>query len=447
MKNTANMEKAYQIAKEKYERLDVDTETALAALDAISLSLHCWQGDDVGGFERPGAGLEGGGIQVTGNYPGKARTAAELRSDLEKAYSLIPGLHRLNLHAMYGEFGGRRIERNEIEPHHFEGWIEWAKTQHLKIDFNCTCFSHPKAESGFTLSSKNKDIRQFWIEHVSRCRTISAFIGRELGSPCIHNLWIPDGSKDIPADRLTHRALLKESLDEIYAAEYPVSEMKDSVESKLFGIGSESFVTGSHEFYMGYALKKGKMLCLDLGHFHPTESVADKLSSILLFSDELLLHMSRGVRWDSDHVAILSDDMREVCGEIVRNDFITRVHLALDFFDGSMNRVGAWVIGARAVLKALLIALLEPAETLRNFEEAGDYFSRLALMEELKSMPFGAVWDYHCLRKGLPAGDSWLNEIRRYEVETLRKRSQSTRGITKPQDTGNHLQEGEKWQK
>jgi L-rhamnose isomerase len=418
-----NIEKAYQLAKEQYERLGVDTEKALATLEDISLSLHCWQGDDVGGFERPDAVLEGGGIQVTGNYPGKARTVGELRIDLEKAYSLIPGRHRLNLHAIYGEFGGKHIDRDKIEPGHFEGWIEWARARNLKLDFNCTCFSHPKAESGFTLSSKDKRVRGFWIEHVNRCRVISAYMGRALGSACIHNLWIPDGTKDIPADRLTHRALLKESLDEIYAAKYPAYEMKDAVESKLFGIGSESFVVGSHEFYMGYALTRGKMLCLDLGHFHPTESIADKISSILQFSDELLIHMSRGVRWDSDHVVVLSDDVRSVCEEIVRGKFLKHVHLALDFFDASMNRVGAWVIGARAVLKGLLIALLEPREMLKDFEEAGDNFSRLALMEELKAMPFGAVWDYHCLKKGLPAGASWLDEIRRYEAETLSKRS------------------------
>jgi L-rhamnose isomerase len=423
LSNKTKIEKAYQIAEEQYGRLNVDTERAVAALEEVPLSLHCWQGDDVGGFERPDAALSGGGIQVTGAYPGKARNIMELRSDLEKAFSLIPGRHRLNLHAIYGEFGGKRVDRDKIEPKHFEGWIEWAKRHNLELDFNCTCFSHPKAESGFTLSSKFEAVRAFWIEHVKRCREISAHMGRELGSPCIHNLWIPDGSKDIPADRLTHRALLKESLDEIYATEYPNSEMKDAVESKLFGIGSESFVVGSHEFYLGYALTRGKMLCLDLGHFHPTESIADKVSAILQFSDELLLHMSRGVRWDSDHVVILSDEVRYACEEIIRGKFLEQVHLVLDFFDGSINRVGAWVIGARAVLKGLLIALLEPGKTLRGFEEAGDNFSRLALMEELKTMPFGAVWDYHCLKQGLPAGESWLGEIRRYEKEVLLKRS------------------------
>ena len=422
MVNTIKIKEAYQIARQSYAQVGVDTDRALEALEKISLSLPCWQGDDIGGFEKSDSRLMGGGIQVTGNYPGKARTIDELRIDLKKAYSLIPGQHRLNLHAIYGEFGGKIVDRNEIGPEHYKGWIDWAKQKNLKLDFNATCFSHPKADSGFTLSSKDKGIREFWIEHVKRCRAISAFIGRELQSPCIHDLWIPDGTKDIPVDRWTHRALLKEALDIIFAEKYNPSEMKDAVESKLFGIGSESFVVGSHEFYMGYAISRNIMLCLDLGHFHPTESIGDKISAILQFSEELLLHVSRGVRWDSDHVVSLNDEVKSVAEEIVRSNVLERVHFALDFFDASMNRVGAWVIGARATLKGLLIALLEPQEKLREFENAGNFFARLALMEELKCMPFGAVWDFFCLKMGVTSGESWIEEIQRYEAEVTSKR-------------------------
>lgn len=422
MANSAKIEKAYQTAKEQYNRLGVDTDKALAALKKIPVSLHCWQGDDLGGFEREGAKLEGGGLQATGNYPGKARTIDELRMDLKKTFSLIPGRHRLNLHAMYGEFKGKTVDRDEMGPAHFKGWVEWAKTQNLKLDFNATCFSHPKARSGFTLSSKDAEIRAFWIEHVKRCRAISAFFGRELQSPCIHNLWIPDGTKDAPVSRWTHRALLKDSLDKIYKKEYSPSEMKDSVESKLFGIGSESFVAGSHEFYLGYAFTRGIMVCLDLGHFHPTESVADKISSILHFSEELLLHISRGVRWDSDHVVVLNDEVRAICEEIARSKALERVHLALDFFDASLNRIGAWVVGARAILKGLLLALLEPIEKMREAEEEGDNFLRLALLEETKSMPHGAVWDYYCLKNNVPLGMTWMREVKKYEEEVQSRR-------------------------
>ncbi len=422
MNNTKNIENAYKIARELYSRLGVDTDKALKALESISLSLHCWQGDDICGFEKPGARLEGGGLQVTGNYPGRARTVDELRLDMKKAYSLIPGHHRLNLHAIYGEFGGKPVERNRISAEHFKGWVEWAKAESLKLDFNATCFSHPMADSGFTLSSKDGKIREFWIEHVQCCRAISAFMGRELRSPCIHNLWIPDGSKDTPFDRWTHRALLKEALDKIYEKKFSPQEMKDSVESKLFGIGSESYVVGSHEFYMGYAVSKNIMLCLDLGHFHPTESVADKISAILQFSSELLLHISRGVRWDSDHVVILNDELRALCEEIVRSGALGRVHFALDFFDASLNRVGAWIIGARAVLKGILLALLEPKQKLKESEEKADFFSRLALMEETKTMPFGAVWDFFCLKNDVPSEESWIEEIKRYEAEVTSKR-------------------------
>jgi len=413
---------AYTAARERYAQLGVDTDKALKALEKLSITLPCWQGDDVSGFEKSVANSGGGGIQATGHYPGKAKTAAELQMDLEKALSLIPGRMRLNLHAIYGEFGEKFVDRDEIGPEHYEGWLDWARQEKVNLDFNATCFAHPKAESGYTLSSKDKGIREFWIEHVKRCREISAFIGRELGSFCVHNLWIPDGSKDFPVDRWTHRSLLKEALDRIYAKEYIPSEMKDSVESKLFGLGSEAFVVGSHEFYMGYALSRGIMLCLDLGHFHPTESVADKISALLQFSDEILLHFSRGVRWDSDHVVILNDEVRAIAEEIVRSNALDKVHLALDFFDASLNRVGALVIGARAVQKSFLLALLEPREKLQEFENTGNYFGRLALLEELKTLPFGAVWDYFCLKMDVPAGESWMEDIQRYDAEVTRKR-------------------------
>jgi L-rhamnose isomerase len=423
MRNNQKIEHAYETAKDVYAKWGVDVEDVLKQIDLISVSLPCWQGDDVTGFEKPDERAMGGGIKVTGNYPGRARTADELRMDLEMAFSLIPGSHRLNLHSMYGEFGKDPVERDALEYAHYKGWVEWAVQEGIKLDFNATCFSHPMAASGFTLSSKDPEIRKFWIEHVKCCREISSYIGRDLGSPCIHNLWIPDGMKDIPVDRKTPRLLLKKSLDEIYAVEYPKSVIKDSLESKLFGIGSESYVVGSHEFYFGYAQSRDKMLCMDAGHFHPTESLADKISATLMFFDELLLHLSRGIRWDSDHAVIQSDDLQAVADEIVRSGDIDRVHIALDFFDASINRVGAWVISARATLKSLLSALLQPLEKLRAYENEGDFFTRLALMEESKTQPMGAVWDYYCLQKDVPHRDLWMQDITRYESEVLRKRS------------------------
>ncbi|MBD3413531.1 MAG: L-rhamnose isomerase [Candidatus Aminicenantes bacterium] len=420
--NDQKIERAYKQAREKFKEMGSDTEKALEQLKKVSLSIHCWQGDDVAGFERPDTELKGGGLQVTGNYPGQARTIGELRQDLEKVYSLLPGNHRLNLHAIYGEFKGKSIDRDQIEPHHFKGWIDWAKDQGVELDFNCTCFSHPLADSGYTLSSKDEDIRCFWVEHVDRCRQIGAFMGREGKSPCVHNIWVPDGSKDMPMDRKGHRDLLRKSLDEIFSTEYPAEELKDSLESKLFGIGSESYVVGSHEFYMGYALSNQKMICLDTGHFHPTENIGDKISAVLQFSDELLLHVSRGVRWDSDHIVVLDDGIRSLFEEVVRGEYLNQVHLALDFFDASLNRVGAWIIGARAVLKAILAALLEPRERLLQAENEGDYFTRLALLEELKAMPLGAVWDYFCSVMEVHAGPDWMKEILRYDRNVTRKR-------------------------
>ena len=416
------VEKAYALSRERYAKYGVDVDAAQAALRTLSLSLPCWQGDDVRGFEKTKEPAYSGGIQTTGNYPGRARTVEELRQDLKMAVSLIPGAHRINLHAIYGEFGGRPVARNEFEPEHFRGWLTWAKSEKLKLDFNPTCFSHPRAAKGSTLSSPEKEVRRFWIDHVKCCRRIAAFLGRELKAAAVHNLWIPDGSKDQPFDRWTPRLLLKESLDEIFKTEYSPSVMKDSLESKLFGIGSESYVVGSHEFYLGYALANRKIVCLDLGHFHPTESVADKLSALLQFFDELLLHLSRPVRWDSDHVVILDDEMRRLAEEVVRGRALERVHLAMDFFDASMNRVGAWVIGARAVLKAFLLALLQPQEKLRKAEADGDYFCRLALFEDAKTLPGGAVWDCYCLEQGVPLDCEWHKEIQEYERAVLSKR-------------------------
>jgi L-rhamnose isomerase len=418
----STIEKSYALSRERYAQIGVDSDEAVARLQEVPISLHCWQGDDVGGFESSAAGLAGSGLQVTGSYPGKARNVEELRSDLRLAFGLIPGRHRLNLHAMYGEFEAKPVDRNAIEPGHFRGWVEWARKEGLKLDFNATCFAHPKAASGFTLSSKDPGIRRYWIDHVKACRMIAAYMGRELQASCIHNLWIPDGSKDVPVDRWTARALLRKSLDEIYETEYSPQHMKDAVESKLFGIGSESFVVGSHEFYLGYALTKGKIVCLDLGHFHPTESVADKLSAILQFSGEILLHVSRGVRWDSDHVVLLTDEIRALAEEVVRGEALDRTHIALDYFDAGMNRIGAWVLGARATLRGLLLALLEPRDRLRELDDEGRVLPRLAALEELKAMPSGAVWDYFCLKNGVPAADLWLGEVEAYEKKVLSKR-------------------------
>jgi L-rhamnose isomerase len=415
------IQNAYRLAKERYAMLGVDTDQALDTLARIPISLHCWQGDDVGGFESPDAEL-GGGLAATGNYPGKARNADELRSDLDKAYSLNPGTQRLNLHAIYAETGGQKVERNELRPEHFANWVDWAKENGHGIDFNPTCFSHPLAESGFTLASYDEGVRRFWTEHCIACRKIGEHIGRELGTPCVTNIWIPDGFKDTPVDRKSPRMLLKDSLDKILAEKIDPKYNLDSVESKLFGIGSESYVVGSHEFYLGYAIVNNILLCLDSGHFHPTEVISDKLSSVLTFLDEVLLHISRGVRWDSDHVVILSDELQAIAQEIVRGDFLDRVHIGLDYFDASINRVAAWVIGTRNALRALLMALLEPVDQLQEMEIAGDYTRRLALLEELKGLPFGAVWDYFCLQQGVPVGISFMDEIRAHENQELSKR-------------------------
>ena len=412
----------YEAAREAYGLLGVDTEAALGILARTPISVHCWQGDDVGGFESSSAGDPGGGLAVTGNYPGRARTAEELRADLEKVFSLVPGKHRLNLHAFYLDSGGKNVDRDQIETSHFQGWIDWAKSLGLGMDFNPTCFAHPKAADGFTLAHRDPGIRAFWIEHAKRCRTIGADIGRALGSTCMVNVWIPDGYKDLPVDRAAPRQRLIESLDAIFAEKLPEKEEIDAVECKLFGIGSESYVAGSHEFYLGYAVSRQKAVCLDAGHFHPTETLADKISSVLLFVPRLLLHVSRGVRWDSDHVVILDDPTRAVMEELVRGDFLSRTSIGLDYFDASINRVAAWVIGIRATQKALLLALLEPSKQLREVEANGNLTARLALLEEAKSLPWGAVWDEFCRRHNVPAGAAWLPEAESYMQTTVRAR-------------------------
>lgn len=420
MSNSREVEGAYEAARQRYAELGINTDKAMERLSKIAISIHCWQGDDVTGFESS-EGLSGGSIMATGGYPGKARTADELRKDLEKAMSLIPGKHRLNLHAIYAETAGK-VERNQLTVEQFSAWIDWAKANGLGMDFNGTFFSHPKAESGFTLASVDKGIRRFWVEHGIACRKIGAAMGKELGTPCVTNVWIPDGYKDIPADRKGPRQRLRKSLDEMFAEKMDRSYLLDSVESKLFGIGSESYVVGSHEFYLGYAIQNNVLLCLDMGHFHPTEVVSDKISSVLTFLDEILLHVSRGVRWDSDHVVILSDELRCLAEEIVRGDYLQRVHIGLDFFDASINRVAAWVIGTRCMLKALLIALLEPTDKLRQMEEAGDFTARLVMLEELKTLPFGQVWDYYCIKEAVPVAVDWLKEVKDYEAKVTNLR-------------------------
>jgi L-rhamnose isomerase len=415
-----NVQNAYAYAKERYADLGIDVDQALARLEKIAISLHCWQGDDVGGFENPTAAI-GGGLAVTGNYPGKASTAVELRQDLDKAYSLIPGIHRLNLHAIYLE-ADKKVERNKITPEYFSGWVYWAKEMKHGIDFNPTCFSHPLADDGFTLSHPDAGIRQFWIEHCIASREIGAYFGHELGTPTVTNVWIPDGYKDSPIDRRSPRSRLLESLDKIFEKEIDPSLNLDAVECKLFGIGSESYVVGSHEFYLGYAVSRGKLLCLDSGHFHPTEVISDKFSAVMQYVPELLLHVSRGVHWDSDHVVTLTDELQAIMQELVRGDYLDRTHIGLDFFDASINRVAAWVIGTRNALRAMLMALLEPTDKLRELELEGDFTSRLAMLEEMKGMPFSLVWDYHCYRQDVPVGISYLDPIRTYEKQVLTKR-------------------------
>ena len=416
------IKEAYELARKKYTKYGIDTDDVLNKLKDIPISIHCWQGDDTGGFERADPTISGGGILSTGSYLGKAKNINELRSDIEKVFSLIPGKKKLNLHAIYGDFKEKYIDRDRISLEHFSSWIDWAKKQGIGLDFNPTLFSHPMADSGFTLSSSNEKVRRFWVEHVKGCREISNSIGKELENTCICNIWIPDGSKDLTVSRLKHREILKKSLDEIFNISYPEENMLDSLESKLFGIGLEAYTVGSHEFYLSYAIKKDKIITFDTGHFHPTEIVSDKVSAVLPFVKGILLHISRGVRWDSDHVPILTEELIAIMAEIVRADALSKIYIATDFFDGSINRIGAWVIGARAVLKSLLIALLEPTHILKSYEESGNLFARLGFTETLKSMPFGAVWDFYCESEGVLIDAEWIDEVIRYEKEVLSKR-------------------------
>lgn len=418
MKKTDLVHKAYDVAKERYAAVGVDVDAALKNIEKLSISLHCWQTDDVIGFETLG-NQGGSGIQATGNYPGRARNVDEVRADIEEVLTHIAGKHRFNLHAIYGEFGGKSVDRNQIEPSHFTGWMQWAKEKGLKIDFNSSSFGHPKS-GDLTLANPDKSIRDFWIEHTKRSRKISEEIGKFQNDPCIMNLWIHDGSKDLTVNRYRYRQILEQSLDDIFSTEY--KNMKDCIESKLFGIALESYTVGSHDFYLGYGAKKQKIVTLDTGHFHLTESVADKISSLLLFTPEIMLHVSRPVRWDSDHVVTLTEDTIDLAREIVRADAMDRVHVGLDFFDASINRIGAYVIGVRATQKAFLQAFLEPIAQLRKYEADGQYFERLALLEEAKSLPWNAVWDYFCLQNNVEVGEDFIPAVQKYEKEVTSKR-------------------------
>ncbi|KOC89269.1 L-rhamnose isomerase [Winslowiella iniecta] len=417
---TRLIEQAFELAKQRFSAIGVDVDAAMAQLDQLPISMHCWQGDDVRGFENPQGALTGG-IQATGNYPGKARSAAELRADLDQAMSLIPGPKRLNLHAIYLE-SDSPVERNAIEPKHFANWVEWAKRNKLGLDFNPTCFSHPLSADGFTLAHSNPEIRQFWIEHCQASRKVSAWFGEQLGTPSVMNIWVPDGMKDLTVDRLAPRQRLLNSLDEIIKEKLNPEHHIDAVESKLFGIGAESYTVGSNEFCLGYAASRQTALTLDAGHFHPTEVISDKISTAMLYVPRLLLHVSRPVRWDSDHVVLLDDETQAIASEIVRQRLFDKVHIGLDFFDASINRIAAWVIGTRNAKKALLRALLEPSDQLRELELAGDYTARLALLEEQKSLPWQAVWESYCLRHDVPADASWLGDVRNYEQQILSQR-------------------------
>jgi len=415
------IEKQYNEAKQHYSLFGIDTGRVLNDLEHIPVSVHCWQGDDVTGFEESGSALSGG-ILATGNFKGRARNISELWQDIEKAFSLIPGQKKINLHPIYGDFKGKKIDRDQIEPEHFKSWVDWAKDNNSGIDFNPTTFTHKLAESGYTLSNKDKNIRDFWIEHTKRCREISDYFGRELKKQCIFNIWIQDGSKDATVSKLDHRRILKDSLDEIFSIKYPEENILDALESKLFGLASESYVVGSHEFYLSYAVKNDKLITFDTGHFHPTELVSDKITAVLPYIKGIMLHLSRGIRWDSDHVTVLSDELIEIMKEIVRADVTRKVYIGTDFFDASINRVGAWVIGARAVIKALLIAMLEPTKIIKKYEDEGKLFARLGILEDTKTMPYGAVWNYYCETMGTAADKYWIDDVLQYEDEVLDRR-------------------------
>lgn len=413
------VEKMYDLAKERYQQFGIDTDQVVEKLVNIPLSVQCWQGDDIGGYEK-NKGAAGGGILATGNYPGKARTADELRQDVDKLMELVPGKLRFALHAIYLE-SDEAVDRKEIRPEHFANWVAWAKEKGIGLDFNPTFFAHPMAAEGFTLSSVHDEVRRFWVDHAKACRVICDYFGRELGTPCVMNTWIPDGYKDIPVDRKGARARLKDSLDQIFAVKFPKKNLLDSVECKLFGIGMESCTVGSHEFYMSYAKEQDIMLTIDAGHFHPTEQISDKISSILQFFPEMLLHISRPIRWDSDHVVIFDDELQYTCNEVIRNG-VDRIHIGMDYFDATINRLAAWAIGYRNIQKALCKALLEPFDLLQEMENSGDYTGRLAISEELKAMPWQTVYDYACLKNNVPVGSEMLEVIRDYEKKVQFKR-------------------------
>lgn len=416
------IQKRYDCAKAQFKNIGVDTDAALDKLAATPISIQCWQGDDVKGFEVHEESVSGGGIMSTGNYPGPAMDADTLRKDAEKAFSLIPGTKRFSLHAIYAETNGKVVDRDQITPEHFAKWMEWSKQNNIALDFNPTFFAHPKANDGYTLSHACDEIRNFWIRHDKACRVIAEAFGKNQGTPCIVNHWIPDGAKDQPFDRWSPRQRLTKSLEDIFSVDIDPQYCRDAVECKLFGIGSEDYVVGSHEYYMGYAMTHPQMLCLDMGHFHPTETIHDKISSIFQFKDELLLHVSRGVRWDSDHVVILNDDIRNLFQQIVRGDVLDKVHIGLDFFDGSINRIGAWVIGTRSAQKGILSALLEPQQMLRNFENDGDGAMKLALLEELKFFPVNDVWNMFCLKNNVPTAANWIDELIDYDRKVIKTR-------------------------
>lgn len=417
---TKTVEERYEDAKARYAEIGVDTDAALKKLQDVKISMHCWQGDDVKGFLNPDGELTGG-IMATGDYPGAAHTPDQLRQDVEKAFSLIPGSHKLNLHAIYLDTD-EPVDLYEIEPKHFAKWASWANEQGVGLDFNPTFFSHPMMKDGMTLAHPDKEVRDFWIEHGKRSRKIAEYLGKETGQTCIDNFWMPDGMKDNPIDRYTPRKRMMESLDEIFAEDLNEEYTQESVESKLFGLGAEAYTVGSHEFYMGYGLTRNKLICLDAGHFHPTEVISNKLTSLALFSKGIMLHVSRPVRWDSDHVVIMDDELQEIGKEIVRNDLLGKTNIGLDFFDATINRIAAWVIGTRNTQKALLKAMLEPIEDLKTIELDLDYTKRMALTEELKDFPYADVWNYFCEQNNAPVGMDWYEEVMNYERDILSAR-------------------------
>ncbi|MGM0156148.1 L-rhamnose isomerase [Enterococcus sp. AZ191] len=418
---TKTVEERYQDAKARYAEIGVDTEAALKKLQDLKISMHCWQGDDVKGFLNPDGELTGG-IMSTGNYPGAAHTPDQLRQDVEKAFSLIPGSHKLNLHAIYLDTD-EPVDLDEIEPKHFAKWASWANEQGVGLDFNPTFFSHPMMKDGMTLAHPDKEVRDFWIEHGKRSRKVAEYLGKETGQTCINNFWMPDGMKDNPIDRYTPRKRMMESLDEIFTEDLNEEYTQEAVESKLFGLGAEAYTVGSHEFYMGYGLTRNKLICLDAGHFHPTEVISNKLSSLALFSKGIMLHVSRPVRWDSDHVVIMDDELQEIGKELVRNDLLGKTNIGLDFFDATINRIAAWVVGTRNTQKALLKAMLEPTEDLKAIELDFDYTKRIVLTEELKDFPYADVWNYFCALNNVPVGMDWYEEVKNYEKDVLALRN------------------------